>query len=519
MDLTVSKLVSRAARWYSNRIAVMCAGKERTFAEIEKNSNRFANGLLGELGLVKGDRVGLYADNSVEYFEAIFGVFKSGLVGVGVNTMLSAKEAAFIIKDSGSRVVVTSPRVVSGIAAMKSELPAVEEILCIGQAPRGMMDYQEFIKKQSTSHPEVKLTEDDLAQLFYTGGTTGIPKGVMLTHRVVLTVLTNMQADFCHIAKHDVVLSPGSLAHANGYYSLLAFTQGAKLVIPEGYNAAEVLATIEKEGVTVHPGYPVTLTRLIDHPDISEFDLSSLRLLTYGASPMPIDKLRKALDIFGPKLAQGYGQAEALMTITFLTPEDHADALAHKQHRLASCGRPYMTMEVRIVDEQGNELPSGQVGEVTTRGAVCMLGYWNNREATAETMRNGWVHTGDIGWMDEEGYVYLVDRKKDAIKSGGENVYAREVEDVLYSHPAIAEAAVVGVPDEAWGEAVKAIVVLKPGTHVTADEIKQFCKERLSSYKSPKSIDFMADLPKTAAGKISKKELRDQYWAGRDRKI
>jgi len=515
----VGILISRAGKWYSDRVGVICAGKERTFGDIERNSNRFANGLLRECGLVKGDLVGIYADNCVEYLEVLFGVLKSGMVGVGVNAMLSANEAAFIIRDSGARVVVTSPRVANAIAAIKEKLPAVERMLCIGQPLQGMIDYEGFISKQSASRPDVALTEDDLAQLFYTGGTTGVPKGVMLTHRIVLTALTNMHAEFCHINRDDVVLSPGSLAHANGYYSLLAFINGAKLIILGGYDASEVLATIEREKVTVHPGYPVTLTRLIDHPDIRKFDLSSLRLLTYGASPMPCDKLRTALEIFGPRLTQGYGQAEALMTITFLTPEDHAAALAHNPHRLASCGKPYMTMEIRIVDEHGSDVPSGQFGEVIARGGVCMMGYWNNPEATAQTIRDGWVHTGDIGWMDDEGYVYLVDRKKDVVKTGGENVYAREVEDVLSEHPAIAEAAVVGVPDEAWGEAVKAIVVLKAGTYASADEIRRFCKQRLSSYKSPKSVEFADDLPKTPAGKISKKALRDPYWAGRDRRI
>ncbi|MBI2177893.1 MAG: long-chain-fatty-acid--CoA ligase [Candidatus Tectomicrobia bacterium] len=511
-------LVSRAARWHAGKTAVVCAGKARTFAEIGGNANRAANALAG-LGLAKGDRVALYADNSVEYFETLFGLFKGGLVSVGVNSMLSAGESVHIINHSGARAVVTSPRLAGELSSRMSEMPGVENWICIGEPPEGMREYGEFIRGARPSPPGVQVDEGDLAQLFYTGGTTGAPKGVMVTHDIVVNALRNIQAEFVPIRQSDVVLSPGSLAHASGYYSMVTFIKGGKLLIPEGFNPPEVLSAIEREEVTVIPGYPVTLIRLVDYPGLGEYDLGSLRLLTYGASPMPTEKLRKALGIFGMKLAQGYGQAEAMMTITCLTPEDHAHALAENSERLASCGRPYMTQEVRVVDEQDRELPRGEKGEVITRGKVCTAGYWNNPRATADAVRDGWVHTGDVGWMDEEGYLYLVDRKKDVIISGGENIYAREVEDVLNGHPAVAEAAVVGVPDEEWGEAVKAVVALKPGMRATGEEIIQFCKERLSSYKKPKSVDFLAELPRTAAGKISKKDLRDPHWAGRARKI
>jgi len=516
--MDVGTLVSRAARWYARKTAVVCAGKERTFAEIDGHANQVANALAA-LGLRKGDRVALYADNSVEYFEVLFGIFKGGFVSVGVNSMLSAVEGVHIISHSGARAVVTSPRLATSLSSRLPEMPGVESWICIGEPPEGMQEYEEFILGQRTSPPGIQVDEGDLAQLFYTGGTTGIPKGVMVTHDIVVNALRNIQAEFVPIRQSDIVLSPGSLAHASGYYSMVTFIKGGKLLIPEGFNPPEVLSTIEREKVTVIPGYPITLIRLVDYPGLGKYDLRSLRLLTYGASPMPTEKLRKALDIFGMKLAQGYGQAEAMMTIAFLSPEDHAHALAENPDRLASCGRPYMTQDVRVVDEKGRELPPGEKGEVTTRGKVCTTGYWNNPEATAQTVRNGWIHTGDVGWMDGEGYLYLVDRMKDVIISGGENIYAREVEDVLNAHPAVAEAAVIGVPNEEWGEAVKAVVALLPGTSATEEDIIQFCKERLSSYKKPKSVDFVSALPRTAAGKISKKDLRDPHWAGRARKI
>ena len=516
--MDVGTLVSRAARWHSGKTAIVCSGKERTFAQIDENANRVANALAG-LGLAKGDRVALYADNSVEYFEVLFGLFKGGLISVGVNSMLSAVEGVHIINHSGARVVITSPRIAEGLSSRIPEMPAVEGWVCVGEPPEGMRGYGEFVRGGKPSPPGVQVNEGDLAQLFYTGGTTGAPKGVMVTHDIVMNALRNIQAEFVPIRQSDVVLSPGSLAHASGYYSMVTFIMGGKLLIPVGFDPAEALGTIERERVTVIPGYPVTLIRLLDHPGLGKYDLGSLRLLTYGASPMPADKLREALGVFGMKLAQGYGQAEAMMTITCLTPEDHAHALAENPGRLTSCGRPYMTQEVRVVDEGDREVTRGGKGEVITRGKVCTAGYWNNPQATAETVRDGWVHTGDVGWMDEEGYLYLVDRKKDVIISGGENIYAREVEDVLNGHPAVAEAAVVGVPDEEWGESVKAFVALKPGMRATGEEIIQFCKERLSSYKKPKSVDFLGELPRTAASKISKKDLRDPYWAGRARKI
>ena len=282
----------------------------------------------------------------------------------------------------------------------------------------------------------------------------------------------------------------------------------------------EIFKTIEREKVTMLSTVPTTLIRLCNYPDIDKFNLSSLRLITYGAAPMPTEKLKEALKIFGRRLGQSFGQAESLMAITHLSIEDHVPDGSEKEVRkLASAGRPYLTNEVRIVNKEGKDVKIGEAGEVIVKSKINMKGYWRNQKATAEALRDGWVYTGDLGTFDEDGYIYLIDRKKDMIISGGYNIYAREVEDILHTHPAIAEAAVIGIPDDEWGESVKAIVALKPSMTLSEEEVVQFCKDRLASYKKPKSVDFVSELPKTSIGKISKKDLKAPYWANQKRAI
>jgi acyl-CoA synthetase (AMP-forming)/AMP-acid ligase II len=356
--------------------------------------------------------------------------------------------------------------------------------------------------------------------LFYTGGTTGVPKGAIHTHDSIMSVLMNLQAEFWRLQKSDVFLSGGSLAHANGFRFMVCFLQGAKFIIPDHFDPKDILETVEREKVTMVSTVPTTLIRLCSYPDIKKYNVESLRMVTYGAAPMPTDKLKDAIKIFGQRLTQSYGQAEALMAISRLPADEHILEGSEKEvGRLASAGWPYSTNEVRIVDPQDKEVKRGEIGEIVVRGKIVMKGYWQKPEATAEALKDGWIHTGDLGTMDEEGYIYLVDRKKDMIISGGYNIYAREVEDVLHSHPAVSEAAVIGVPDESWGEAIKAMVLLKPGQSVSEAELIKFCKERLASFKKPKSIEFVSALPRTAAGKISKKDLRAPYWAGQERAI
>ena len=517
--MNLGSILSRAARYFNNRCAFVCSGESRTFSEIEANSNRVANGLL-KLGMCKGDRVAIVCDNSVQYVELDYAIYKAGLVRVAVNPMLSAMEVAHIIKDCGAATVVVSPRLANLVVSCREELVDVKDCISVSCSVPGMIEYEKLLENPETYSAPWPVEEADMSMLFYTGGTTGVPKGAIHTHKSIISVLMNLQAEFWRLTEKDVFLSGGSLAHANGFRSMTCYLQGAQFIIPDHFDAEDVLKTVEKEKVTIVSTVPTTLIRLCSYPDIAKFDLGSLRMITYGAAPIAVERLKDALRIFGKRLTQSYGQAEALMAISRLTTEDHClEGSEMEMGRLACHGRPYTTNDVRVVDANDRDVPVGEIGEVIIRGPNMMQGYWKKPEATAETLKGGFVHTGDLGRMDEGGYLYLVDRKKDMIISGGYNIYAREVEDVVHAHPAVLEAAVIGVPDDVWGESVKAVVVLKEGMQATEEEIIQFTKERLASFKKPKSVDFVSKLPRTAAGKTSKKDLRAPFWVGKTRAI
>ena len=517
--MNLGKVLTRAAGHFRDRCALVCGDQKRSFREIHENSNRFANGLLG-LGVRKQDRVAIFCDNCVEYVEIDWALYKTGVIRVAINPLLSPGEVAYIIKDSQASTVVVTPRLAKLILQSKNQLPDVRNFICISRPQEGMTEYSRFISSRPAGPLGIEVGEEDLSMLFYTGGTTGVPKGAMHTHESILQVIQNLQAEFWRLRPSDIFLSGGSLAHANGFRAMTGFLEGAKFIIPEQFVPEEILATIEKEKVTILTTVPTTLIRLCGCPDIHKFDLSSLRLITYGAAPIPTKRLIEALRIFGNRLSQSYGQAESLMAISHMDIEDHVpDGSEREVRRLASAGRPYIVNEIRVVDREDRDVKVGEIGEVIVKSKINMKGYWRNEKATAEALKNGWVYTGDLGTLDEDGYLYLIDRKKDMIISGGYNIYAREVEDVLYTHPAVGEAAVIGVPDEEWGESVKAVVALKPGMSASEQDIIQFCKEKLASFKKPKSVDFVSELPKTSIGKISKKDLKAPYWANQERAI
>ncbi|WP_319406265.1 long-chain-fatty-acid--CoA ligase [uncultured Desulfosarcina sp.] len=512
-------VISRAANFFKKRCALVCDGKDRTYAEIDENSNSVANGLIN-LGLEKGDRVALVSHNCVEYLETDIALYKSGLIRVAVNPMLSPPEIAHIIKDSGAKTVFLSSSLADLVLPLKGQLDQVKNYVFFSGSNPDVIEYSSLLDNSKNFTCPWVIEENDIAMLFYTGGTTGVPKGAIHTHESISTVLNNLQAEFWHMKQSDVFLSGGSLAHANGFRAMVSFLQGAKFIIPAHFEPKAILETIQREKVTILSTVPTTLIRLCNCEGIHQYDLKSLRLITYGAAPMPMDRLKNAIRLFGNCFSQSYGQAEALMSISVLNIDDHVIGGSENEFdRLASAGRPYMNNEVKIVDEKENELACGEVGEVTVRSKIVMKGYWQNPEATAEALKDGWIHTGDLGRMDEDGFLFLVDRKKDMIISGGYNIYAREVEDVIHEHPAVLEAAVIGVPDENWGEAVKAIVVLRPGKTATEEEIIAFTKKRMASFKKPKSIEFMKSFPLTAAGKIAKKDLRAPFWIGHKRSI
>jgi acyl-CoA synthetase (AMP-forming)/AMP-acid ligase II len=376
-----------------------------------------------------------------------------------------------------------------------------------------------LIAEGRTEEIKVSVTENDLYNVNYTGGTTGVSKGVVRIHRTYVSSVM-MELIEGEIRENETYLAVTPLTHAAGALLLPAFLRGGSCVILPGFNPAQFLQTVEQEKVTFSFMVPTMIYNLLDHPDVGKYDTSSLRTIIYGAAPMSPERLKEAIQIFGPIFTQYYAQVEAVMPVTLLRKQEHIVAGDAKGvARLSSCGRPSIAYRLKLVDEQGRDVPVGQPGEILVQGPSVMVGYLKRPELTAETLRDGWLHTGDIARMDEDGYIYIVDRKKDMIVSGGFNIYPKEVEDVLYEHPAVAMAAVIGVPHPKWGEEVKAVVVLKPGAAATAEQLIAFCKERKGSLISPKTVDFAERIPVTGLGKPDKKALKEPYWKGRDRSI
>ncbi|MCK4795002.1 MAG: AMP-binding protein, partial [Desulfobacteraceae bacterium] len=362
--------------------------------------------------------------------------------------------------------------------------------------------------------------EEDLHTLFYTSGTTGKPKGVMLTQRSWANVATNLILDYGPITEEDAVLNTQPLSHGAGFFVLPFFVEGATNVLVPEVSPAVVFDTIEREKVTVLKLVPTLLYTLTESPEKTKYNLSSLHSIIYGGSPIAVPRLIQALQVFGNKLVQLYGQAEAPMYITTLSKRDHiTEGPEEAVSRLASAGKPCINVEVRLIDDNGNKVKPGDVGEVIVRGNHIMTGYWNRPEETAQTLKDGWVHTSDLGYADSRGFVFLVDRKKDMIISGAFNIYPKEIEDVVVTHPKVKEVAVIGVPDKKWGEAIKAVVVPKEGDEITEQEIIEYCGDHMASFKKPKSVDVVTELPRNPYGKIQKAVLREAYWKGFERKI
>ena len=375
------------------------------------------------------------------------------------------------------------------------------------------------MKEGSPEAEKVEIAPEDLVGIYYTGGTTGKPKGVMLSHRAwVYTILIEMLE--LGFGWEEVFLYPTPLTHAGGCLMLPVMLRKGRCVIIDHFDPGLFLETIEKEKVTMSFLVPTMIYVLLDYPELKKYDLSSLRNIIYGASAIAPDRLKQALETFGPIFSQLFGQTEAPMMLSVLSREEHIVKDPQREKMiLSSAGRPTFHAEIKLLDDNGNEVKTGEPGEVVTRCANMMHGYFKNPEATAETIKNGWLHTGDIAKMDEEGFLYIVDRKKDMIVSGGFNIFPREIEDVLFEHPAVKGAAVIGVPHEKWGEEVKAIVVLHEGESVTEKEIIQFVKERKGSLMAPKTVEFWESIPLTNLGKVDKKAIRAKYWAGKDRMV
>ncbi len=519
--MNVGTLLSKVARTHPGRLAIVHGDHEITYGEIDNRVNQLANALYG-LGIRKGDHVAILLPNCQEFLETLFACFKAGICAVPINFRLHAKECGFIIDNSESAAVILGSDFRDSVYALKDGMPRVRHFICVDEPVPGMSSYEDLLGAQPTNFTDIPVARDDLAWIFYTSGTTGMPKGAMLTHHNLMTMTMNFYADVAPLGPEDAVLHAAPLSHGSGLYSIPNIGKGAANVIlaTRSFEPEAVFRTIENRRITNMFAAPTMIKRLVTHPKIGDYDLSSLKCINYGGAPILVEDLKDMVKALGQVFVQVFGQAESPMTISYLRKEEHLmDGTTREMKRLASAGIPRTDVEVQIFDENDAELPVGELGEIVVRGEVVMKGYWKNPEATEKTLRNGWLHTGDLGVIDEDGYVYILDRAKDMIISGGENIYSREIEDAILKHPAVFELAVIGVPDDHWGEAIKALVVLKEGQRASEEEIIAFCKEHLASYKKPKTVEFLDELPKSAYGKVLKRELRDKYWALETRKV
>jgi long-chain acyl-CoA synthetase len=508
----LGSLALHNAELYGDKPAFVAGGDAVSFREHNARVNRLVDALLAR-GIAPGDRIAVLARNCLPYLD-LYGVAeKSGIVLAPVNFRLTPSELTKVLLGIQPRVLFVQEAYAEAIEAIRGELPPMELVLLDGGDREGWTAFEPLLALGSDAEPDCAVAPDDVCYLISTSGTTGVPRSAMLTHRgqwanAVATALE------LRLVPSDRHLAMMPLFHIGGWADVLAHTlRGCTVVLHDGFDTGAVLRDIERERITTIQVVPTMIAWLLNHPDLERHDRSSLRLVFYASAPMPVELLRRALDRFGPVFTQAYGQTESGPLVTTLQMEDHS-LDAGSVERLASCGRAVPGVRIRILGDDGTELPRGSVGEVAVRSDSLMTGYWRDPAASRAALRDGWLHTGDMGRLDAEGYLYLVDRKKDMIITGGENVFPREVEEVLYAHPAVIEAAVIGAPDETWGDRVTAVVVRRAGHDVGGDELVAFCRERLAGYKCPKTVEFRDELPKNPSGKVLKRELREQAAAG-----
>jgi fatty-acyl-CoA synthase len=515
----LADMVRARAMTRGNAIVYEFEGRRTGFAEFERLTNRVANGLKA-LGVKQRERIAYLGKNSDIYFELLLGAMKANVVMAPVNWRLAAPEIAFIVADCKAPVLFVGPECVTQVRNIQPQLPDLRiAITTEGGAPE-WRDYTAWRDAQSADDPGVEISRQDVAIQLYTSGTTGKPKGAMLSHANLLNLLEAGQGeapDWNKWSEDDVSLVAMPIFHIGGSgWGVLGLYHGARGVIAREFDPTKVLDFIEQSGITKLFMVPAAMQFVVRQPRARSVDFSRLKYMLYGASPIPAALLKECIEVFGCGFVQLYGMTETTGTIVALAPEDHVEGL----ERMRSAGKALPGVELAILDANGNRLPAGEVGEIATRSGSNMVGYWNMPEATARTLdRDGWLRTGDAGYMDSDGYLYIHDRIKDMIISGGENIYPAEVESAICDHPDVAEAAVVGVPDETWGEAVKAIVVMKLGKQATASDIINFTRERIAGFKTPKTVDFIDALPRNASGKILRRHLRDPYWVGKDRQV
>ncbi|MBI2329510.1 MAG: long-chain-fatty-acid--CoA ligase [Chloroflexi bacterium] len=518
--MNTAEFLTIAAAICPDKDAIVFEGKRYTFSQLNERVNRLGNA-LSDLGVEKGDRVAMLQVNTNQCLETYFAVARLGAIYVPLNYRAKGDELTYMLNSSEANTLLVGERYIDLANSIKSGLASVKNFISLDSRHAGMLYYEDMIKSSRADDIFTEIDDAETTILMYTAGTTGFPKGVMLSHNsFAIYVLENVSPADPESEEKNILTVP--LYHVAGIQAMLAAIYGGRtLVIERQFDPKEWMRLVETEKVSRAMMVPTMLKQLLDHPEFTKHDLSSLKVITYGAAPMPLEVIKRAVAIFpGVGFINAFGQTETASTITTLNPEDHAISGSEpekekKLRRLSSIGKPMADVEMRIVDEAGNELPQGEVGEIVARGPRVMAGYWKDQEKTDKTIdKEGWVHTGDMGYIDEEGYFFLAGRATDMIIRAGENISPEEVEAVLRAHAKLDDVAVIGVPDEEWGEVPMCVCVVKKGETCTPEELMEFCRAHLASYKRPRAVVFCEELPRNPMGKVLKRVLREQYGKG-----
>jgi long-chain acyl-CoA synthetase len=519
---TWADIIYRNALLYPEEEAFIYGEQRITFAQFNARVNGLIHA-LHSMGVKKGDSIGIVSWNCLEYTDVYGAAMKGGFIISPMNPRLQAGELEYLINYSEINTLFVGRELIEMVGPLRPRFPKVKNYISLEASAPQMVSHSDLLQAHSQEEPDVQVKEEDPFLIFYTSGTTGTPRGALYTEgRNIESARTkNIELGLEPGDTHMMILP---LFHVGGYSHFWAFfyAGGCNVIMPQrSFDPNATLLSIEREKATDLHIVPTHLITMLGLPDVEKYDLSSLKRIWYAASPMPAEVLRRGIEKFGVIFMQGYGQSESGPEITFMPRKFHQ--VLHKpleeQKVLTSCGQPTLGVHVRIVDENNHDVKPHTVGEIIVQSKTVMVEYWHKPEETNHTIVEGWLHTGDLGFYDERGFVFIVDRKKDMIISGGENIYPREIEEVLYRHAAVAEAAVIGVPDKLWVERVHALIVLKEGARATEPEIVEFCKNHLARFKAPKSVEFVNSLPKNPQGKILKKDLRGKYWTGLGRKI